>query len=271
MADFIYCLNSSTIRPTPILDKIRIAGETGYKAIELWHDDIDDHLQKGGTLGEIRWALADSDLTVPTTIYLKGWFETTGTEHVHGLEECKRRMHQAAELGAIHVIAGPPAGKADHNQGARNYRELLEIGRKIGVKPAMEYLGFVEDINTIEAAAEIIHKADHPDATIVHDPFHIFRGGGSLDSLTRLPAERIAVCHFNDTPTDPPRVQQHDKDRVMPGRGHLDLRRMLSLLKQIGYNRWLSLELFREDLWAQDPRKVAKEGLEAMRAVAETA
>ncbi len=30
MADFIYCLNSSTIRPTPILDKIRIAGETGY-------------------------------------------------------------------------------------------------------------------------------------------------------------------------------------------------------------------------------------------------
>ena len=35
MSDFIYCLNSSTIRPTPILDKIRIAGEVGYAAIEL--------------------------------------------------------------------------------------------------------------------------------------------------------------------------------------------------------------------------------------------
>jgi 2-keto-myo-inositol isomerase len=56
----------------------------------------------------------------------------------------------------------------------------------------------------------------------------------------------------------------------MPGQGHLDLRRMLSLLKKIGYNRWLSLELFREDLWAQDPRRVAKEGLAAMRVVAES-
>src|SRR5580698_2443965 len=101
MADFIYCLNSSTIRPTPILDKIRIAGETGYKAIELWHDDIDSHLQKGGTLAELRWALADHGLTVPTTIYLKGWFETTGPEHVRELEECKRRMNQAAELGGL--------------------------------------------------------------------------------------------------------------------------------------------------------------------------
>ncbi len=270
MANFIYCLNSSTIRPTPILDKIRIAGETGYQAIELWHDDIDAHLNQGGTLAELRWALGDNGLTVPTTIYLKGWFETTGSEHVRELEECKRRMNQAAELGAIHVIAGPPAGQADHDQGARNYHELLEIGRKIGVKPAMEYLGFVEDINTIEHAAEIIAKSEHPDATIVHDPFHIFRGGGSFDSLVKLPAQRIAICHFNDTPASPPRVEQHDKDRVMPGRGHLDLRHMLTLLKQIGYNRWLSLELFREDLWAQDPRTVARQGLEAMREVAES-
>jgi sugar phosphate isomerase/epimerase len=45
---------------------------------------------------------------------------------------------------------------------------------------------------------------------------------------------------------------------------------MLQLLKQVGYNRWLSLELFREDLWAQDPRTVAKQGLDAMRTVAES-
>jgi 2-keto-myo-inositol isomerase len=271
MADFIYCLNSSTIRPTPLLDKIRIAGDTGYKAIELWHDDIDAFLQKGGTLAEIRWALADAGLAVPTTIYLKGWFETTGTEHLRELDECKRRMHQAAELGAIHVIAGPPAGKADHDQGARNYRELLEIGRKIGVKPAMEYLGFVDDINTIEAAHEIITKSEHPDATIIHDPFHIFRGGGSFDSLLKVPGSRIAISHFNDAPTTPPRPQQHDKDRVYPGDGHLDLRHMVRLLKQVGYNRWLSLELFNEKLWNEDPAEVARVGLAKMRAVVESA
>lgn len=271
MPDFLYSLNSSTIKTTPILEKIRIAGQTGYSAIELWHDDIDDHLARGGKVADVRKAVVDHGLTVPMTIYIKGWFESTGAEHARALEGCKRRMQQAVDVGALHIIAGPPAGFADHDQGARNYRELLEIGRQIGVKPAMEYLGFVEDINSIEAGAEIVTKSGDPDATIVHDPFHIFRGGGSFDSLTKLPANQIAICHFNDAPAEPPREKQHDKDRVMPGDGHLDLRRMVRLLKQLGYNRWLSLELFREDLWAKDPRDVARVGLEKMKAVVESA
>lgn len=269
MADFIYCLNTSTIRPAPILKKIEVAGKAGYAAIELWHDDIDAHLARGGTLRDIRQALDDNRLAVPTTIYLKGWFETTGPEHVRELDECKRRMAQSVELGAIHVIAGPPGGMADHDQGAKNYCELLEIGLTMGVKPAMEFLGFVDDINTIEDALEVITKAGHPAGTVVLDPFHIFRGGGSAESIANLKAGQIAIMHFNDTPATPARLQQHDKDRVYPGDGHLDLKRQLDLLRQVGYNRWLSLELFREDLWARDPLDVARTGLEKMRAVAE--
>lgn len=269
MADFLYCLNSSTIRPVPILKKIEIASKAGYTAIELWHDDIDAHLAGGGTLKEILWALDDHDLDVPTTIYLKGWFETTGPAHAAELDECKRRMAQAVELGAIHVIAGPPAGMADHDLGAKNYRELLEIGLALGVKPAMEFLGFVEDINTIEGALEIVTKAAHPAGTIVLDPFHIFRGGGSLETISRLRPEQIAIMHFNDTPASPPRLEQHDKDRVFPGDGHLNLKRIVELLRKIGYDRWLSLELFREDLWAANPLEVARIGLDKMRAVVE--
>jgi sugar phosphate isomerase/epimerase len=49
----------------------------------------------------------------------------------------------------------------------------------------------------------------------------------------------------------------------------LDLRRQIALLEQIGYGGWLSLELFREDLWREDPLEVARVGLQKMRAVAE--
>lgn len=270
MSDFIYTLNSSTIRPTPVLEKIRIAGTVGYRAIELWHDDLDAHVARGGSLADVRKSLADHGLSVPTTIYLKGWFETTGVVHQQELEECKRRMAQAVEVGAIHVIAGPPAGFADHDLGAKNYRELLELGLSLGVKPAMEFLGFVEDLNTIEGAFEVITKAGHPEGTVVLDPFHIFRGGGSATSISKLREEQIAICHFNDIPATPPRLQQHDKDRVYPGDGVFDLKGMLNLLRNIGYQRWLSLELFREDHWASDPVEVARVGLEKMRAVVES-
>ncbi|TXT37962.1 MAG: sugar phosphate isomerase/epimerase [Planctomycetota bacterium] len=108
----------------------------------------------------------------------------------------------------------------------------------------------------------------HPQATVVLDPFHCFRGGAGFESIAKLKASQIAISHFNDTPSSPPRIQQHDHSRVLPGDGHLDLRRYLDLLRQVGYRSWLSLELFNEDLWSRDPREVAKIGLDKMRAVA---
>ena len=270
MSDFVYCLNSSTIRPTPLLRKIEVAGQAGYSAIELWHDDLDAFIAGGGSLRDVRHALADQQLTVPTTIFVKGWFETEEPEYSRVRDECRRRLDQAAEVGAVHTIAGPPAQRADRAQGGRRYRELLEMGLAAGVRPAMEFLGFVEDLNTLESAMDIVTRADHPAGTVVLDPFHFFRGGGSLEGIAGLNESQIAICHFNDAPANPPRVEQHDKDRVLPGEGHLDLRRLLDLLRQVGYRRWLSLELFREDLWGRDPLEVARLGLERMRQVAET-
>ncbi len=266
---FQYCLNASTIRPTPILDKIRIAGEVGYSAIELWHDDIEAYIAGGGKLADIKQGLRDAGLALPTTIYLAGWCDTTGAAHEAALEAIKPRLAASAELGSAHIISCPALGPVDIALAARNYRELVDLGLSFGVKPAMEYLGFVEQINTIESALEIMTLSQHPQATIIIDPFHNFRGGGSFSSINKLRGDQIAISHFNDTPASPPRLEQHDHSRVMPGEGHLDLKQWCHLLKEVGYHGYLSLELFREDLWARDPFEVAKLGLEQMRTAAE--
>ena len=266
---FKYCLNASTIRTTPILQQISVAGEAGYQGIELWHDAIDAHLQAGGSLAQIRQALDNQGLSVPTTIYLAGWFDASEQDLPSVFDECRRRMDQAAAVGAPHIIAGPSQSHADYDVGAARYRELLEMGQTVGVFPAMEFLGFVDQLNTIEDALDVMNRCGHPKATTVLDPFHIFRGGGSVESIAKLNDRQIAVSHFNDTPTHPPREQQHDVDRVMPGDGHLDLRRYLDLLTATGYDRFLSLELFREDLWKQDPLEVARLGLAKLKAAVE--
>lgn len=269
MPDFIYSLNSSTIRPTPILEKIAIAGRCGYQAIELWHDDIDLHLLAGGHLADIRKAVDDAGLEVPTTIFLKGWWDTTGDEYDRAIEEIQRRLEQSAAVGATYAIGGPPLGPVDFELGARQYARLLEIGRDFGVTPIVEFLGFSEQVNTIEAVLTVIHGCGDSTATTVLDPFHIHRGNGSVESIAKLTADQIAIAHFNDCIDTKPLAEQHDPDRVMPGDGVFDLHRFCQLLSETGYNRWLSLELFRDDLWARDPEDVAREGLEKMRAVVE--
>ena len=269
MPGFIYCLNSSTIKPMPILDKIRVAAAAGYGAIELWHDDIDAYIASGGKLEDVRKAVDDHGLQVPTTIFLKGWWDTDGAEYAAAMDEIRRRLNQAAVVGARHAIAGPPVGNVDFQRGAERYAELLRVGREFGVLPAVEYLGFVEQVNRIEDALRVMEGSGDPQATIVLDPFHCYRGGGPIDSIRLLKADQVAISHFNDSPSHPPRETLHDPDRVMPGDGCVDLKKYVSLLHEVGYQRWLSLELFRRDLWERDPLEVARLGLEKMRAVAE--
>lgn len=270
MPGFQYSLNSSTIKPTPILEKIAIAAKAGYAGIELWHDDIDALIESGGSVSDVRKSLDDHGLVAPTTIHISGWFQPAGEPHQQAMDEAKRKLEQAAAVGAPYAVAGPPHGKADRELGAKHYREMLELGRSFGVKPAMEYLGFVEEMTDIEDALEIMQASEHPDASIVLDPFHCFVGGGPFESIGKLKPEQVAMSHFNDSPAAPPSSQLRDPDRVMPGDGICDLKLYCDMLRQIGYDSWLSLELFNEALWTQDPLEVARIGLDKMRAAAES-
>lgn len=268
MTDFRYALNSSTIMTTPLLEKIRIASAAGYAGIEIWHSDVDAYVAGGGTVADIRKALDDHELRVPTTIFLKGWWDTVGAVYQAEMDEIRRRFEQARELGAPHAIAGPPLGRVDFEQGARQYATLLEVGREFGVLPVIEYLGFAADVNRIDSVISIMRACGDSDATTVLDPFHCFRGGGGVEAIVDLKPEQIAVSHFNDAPDFPPRELQHDPDRVMPGDGCMDLGRYCDLLRQIGYRGWLSLELFNREYWSHAPLDVARTGLEKMRAAA---
>lgn len=271
MSSFRYSLNASTIRTTPLLDKIRITAEAGYQGIELWFDEVEEYLSQGGKLDTISAAIQESGLSIPTMIMLRDWWSASAEEFPAVFETCLKRIQMAASLGAEFVIACPHREKPDYELGAKRYRELLEAGIEAGAKPTVEFLGFVEEVTKIEDALLLVEKSGHPQATLVLDPFHVFRGGGSIETIAKLKPEQIAISHFNDAVNTIPRETQMDPDRVMPGDGNIDLTQYCRLLKQIGYQSWLSLELFREDLWQQDPLDVAKRGLECMQAIAENA
>jgi len=267
MDQFTFCLNTSTIRPAGLMDKIRIAGQVGYDAIELWSDDLTQYEAENGSLDGVVKALEDNGLKVATLIALHGWMDSEGEAYEKSLEEAHRKMRQAAVVGSPYIIASPPRSQVDLDLGAQRYRRLLEIGREYGVKPAMEFLGFVAGVNQIKDAWYIVTEADDADGTIILDVFHMYRGGSVLDDLKKIPGDRIAIFHFNDAPESPPREQQTDADRVYPGDGIAPLGDMLKILKESGYRGMVSLELFNPRYWEQDPKEVARVGLEKMKAV----
>lgn len=264
MGEFTYCLNTSTIRPVPLLDKVRIAADCGFSALEPWNDEIDEHLRSGGTVEDLRSRIEDSGLTVASVIALFGWTEPETSSHAAALDDCKRRMDQAARLGSPTIVASPPNGIVDLKFAAKRFAELCVIGRQIGVRPSMEFLGFVEGVHSLSSALAI---ADGSAATVVADVFHLLRGGGAIDDLLTMRGDQMSIFHINDVPSDPDVLVQTDSDRVMLGDGVADLPRVIANLRAIGYGGPLSLELFNPILWAADPRSVCRIGLERMRAL----
>jgi sugar phosphate isomerase/epimerase len=269
MSEFVYCLNTSTIRPTPLLTKIAIAGKAGYRAIEPWNDEITEYLQRGGRLDELTRALADAGLAVVSVIALHGWITAEGVERERVREECRRRMTQAAAVGSPYIVASPPREVVHLEQASHRFAELLELGAELGVQPSMEFLGFVEGVKNLASAWRIAAGAGHPRATVVADVFHMMRGGGSIDDLLTIRGEDLACFHINDLPPEPDPLVQKDEDRVMVGEGIADLPRVIANLRTIGYRGPLSLELFNRRLWADDPMVVAERGLARIRALVE--
>ena len=267
MSEFVYCLNTSTIRPTPLLEKIALAGEVGYQAIEPWNDEITTYLEQGGRISELKRAIKGAGLKVVSVIALHGWVTSKGAEQTRVLDDCRRRMAQAVELESPYIVASPPQEVVDLPRAGERFGELLEIGAGLGVVPSMEFLGFVDGVNNVATAWAIASETGHPRATVVADVFHMIRGGGSVDDLLTLTGDRLACFHINDLPATPdPRIQK-DEDRVMVGDGIADLPRVIANLRAIGYRGPLSLELFNHTLWDHDPREVIEQGLRRVRAV----
>ncbi len=260
---YLPCLNTSTIRPASLGDKIAAAAQAGFRAIEPWNDDVDAYLAAGGTMESLRALLGEKGLTVPSVIAIMGWVGCPDAERDRQRTEAIRRIEQAVALGAPHIVASPPGGRIDLDRAARDYREVLQLGKERGIRPSMEFLGFVEQINNINAAWEIVQRAGDPDGTLVIDWFHMVRGQAStVDDLRRIPADKISIVHLDDVPYNKPFSQMSDGDRVYPGDGDIPLEEMFATLSEIGYRGAVSLELFNAEYWAQDPYAVVRTGFE---------
>jgi 2-keto-myo-inositol isomerase len=263
------CLNTSTIRPTPILKKIDAAAGAGFDALELWTQDLEKYQQGGGNVKELGRRIRDKGMFVVDVIGL--WDGMPGDEDAYRAQmpTNRVRMKLAGDVGSRHiaVLPLPDRENFDLKQATVRYRELLEIGLEdYGIRPAMEFVSIFKGVTRMGQAAQIALDADHPKACIIPDTFHLHNGGSGFNGIKFLQGDFIASFHWNDVPDTPPPGQMGDKDRIFPGDGILPLDQALRDLYFIGYQGPLSLELFRREHYRMDPLEVCRQGVEKMQA-----
>ena len=268
---FRYCLNTSTIRgqKLSLREEIEITAKAGYSAIEPWVNKVHQYASGGGDLRDIRKQLDDLGVTVESAIDFSRWVVDDNAERAKGFEQVKQAMDVLAQIGGKR-IAAPPAGATrqpglDLMKAAERYRELLELGDRMGVVPQVETWGSSKNLSRLGQAMFVVIESGHPKACFLPDVYHTYKGGSDFHGYKQLSAHAIQVIHLNDYPADPPRETISDRDRVMPGDGIAPLSQILRDLHANGSRAVLSLELFNPTYWKQDPLEVAKIGLAKMK------
>jgi sugar phosphate isomerase/epimerase len=272
---FLYCLNTSTIREPrkPILDVVKLAAAAGYHSIEPWIDELRQHVADGHSLADLRKRIADLGLTVESAIGFATWIVDDEEQRKKGLEDARRDMDLVRQIGGAR-IAAPPIGAHDRKGPpppaladiARRYRALLEIGHDIGVVPQLEVWGFSPTLSRLGETLYAAAEAEHPQACVLPDIYHLHKGGNGLESLQFLAGRAVHCFHVNDYPSDPPRETISDQHRVYPGDGIAPVSEILRMMYATGFRGALSLELFNRDYWKQDPAAVCRTGVEKIRA-----
>jgi sugar phosphate isomerase/epimerase len=258
-----------------IVAEVELASKVGFAAIEPWSRELDAYQKPGASLKDLRKRIEDAGLKVPDVIGFAQWIVDDEAARKAGMEQAKRDMDAAVQIGATHVAA-PPIG-ANTKPGpplpviAERYRALLELGDQIGIVPIVELWGSSTTLSQLGEVAYVAIQAHHPKACMLLDLYHLYKGGNDFDSLRILDGKALPVIHTNDYPADPPREKINDSFRVYPGDGVAPLNQILRTLRDINFRGYLSVELFNRGYWKESPLKVARESLEKTKAAVQRA
>ena len=269
-----FALNPATVRgyKLDLKEQVRLAIAAGYDAIEPWLADVQKAKERG-ELRDVKAMCADGNLKMVDGIGFAHWSMPDDAARAKGLEEMKRDMALMAELECP-FIAAPPFGlqkpgspKVPLEDFIPRYRAVLELGDRMGVTPILEFWGHSVNLSRLNEALYVASASGHPKAAVLADVYHMYRGGSDYEGLRFLSPSTLPILHMNDFPAQPAREKMTDPDRVWPGDGCADWKRIFGILRAGNLDPWLSLELFNPSYWKTTPLETLKTGLAKMRQV----
>ncbi|MEX0778740.1 MAG: sugar phosphate isomerase/epimerase [Balneolales bacterium] len=257
------CLDTATIRPASLEEKVRIASEAGYDAIEPWDGELEEYEAEGGNLKDLGSQIKDLGMFVPSVIGLWNALPPNKAQWDESLVDTRRRMRMASDIGSHHVqtIPNTVGDNYDVKWVANRYKDIIEIGiGEYNIKPALVFVKFFP-LKTMGQAAAVAFDSNHAEAMIIPDTYHMHISEGGFEGLKKINGNMIAIFQFADAPASSSIDSLGDADRVYPGDGILPLPSILRDLKSSGYKGCISLELYNPEYWERDLQEVATVGL----------
>ncbi|PSH62130.1 sugar phosphate isomerase/epimerase family protein [Phyllobacterium sophorae] len=154
------------------------------------------------------------------------------------LARFRRALETGAELGATHISAiGTQLSKEGvfltKSEREDLFGRLCDQAADYGLHVGVEYMLY-RDVATWRDALDLVESAGRPNAGLIVDVLHHYRGAGTADDLASIPSSRIAYAQLSDATKVSPGIgdlpAEARGDRLALGDGAIPLSDYLDAL-----------------------------------------
>ena len=254
-----------------LADVFRCARDLGYEGVELAPFTIAESagLISSRERGTIRRDAEDAGVEI---VGLHWLFVSPKGLHLTGPDPDVRRRTRdylvelaglCGDVGGRVLVVGSPNQRSVEEgvsateafETARSaFRECAEVAAERGVTLCVEPLAskLTNFINTPDDAAKLIRAVDHPNCQMIVDV--CASSAEALDIPREIRAHAEHLCHFH----------ANDDNEYVPGSGGADYPGIVRALRDVRYEGYLSVEVFR---FEPDPETIARQSIEYLREV----
>jgi len=261
-------LNGATTMYADLLTDIEVASAAGYDLLEIWSAKLYKYLETR-SVADLKDDLANSGIQAYSINSIEHVTFRTESEYSAIKAECEMLARIAREIECPYIVVVPgkqPEAVTKEGIVAESVRVLNELGdiaEKHGISLAFEFLGQADcSVPTLDLCNEIVETVGRENIGIVIDSFHFYAGNSTFEAIDKMRPEKLFIFHINDAESLP-KEQLTDAHRLFPGMGILPLRQINEHFRKIGYDRMVSIEIFRPEYWQQDPLVIAIRAKEA--------
>jgi len=186
-----------------------------------------DILREGPILRETLLRLADTGVSVLDTEFLR--FEP---DQPVGVPESF--LEVSARLGAQNVLV--MSAEPDEARTIERFGDLCDRAARYGLQVCLEFAVYT-GVRTLAHAAQVVAKAQRPNASVLVDALHFSRSGGIPAHIGQVDPALLRYAQICDASTDVPAptdtaalIREARTGRLLPGEGALPLAELVAAL-----------------------------------------
>jgi len=267
-------------------DAFGIVAKAGFGGIGLRYNLLEDYLDRGHSLVEVKNLLRRFDLTFTEGGFLAEWQFHGGVPLVCGrkrqggpeeasevlMKRLQIFLQRCAELGCVNITAAAALHETgDLAKAAADFAALCEIARPYGLRICLEFIGSAPQVRDVKTASQLVEAANQPNGGLVVDTFFVHQGGTRRTDLAVVPIDRILNVQLADAKPGPREKLNMLEDRLFPGEGVAHVQDVVSLLYQRGYAGWWTVELFNPEYRTLPAQEVADKAFRTAMALLQNA